>query len=169
LSIVITVRDQGVPWAVVQHIIVKFLTNENMKPAEILTTQSSSVMKPSHGSRCMTGVSHLKARQRVKTCKDNTFCRVSYGQCFLGFSRHLIIQSFLKYKKSKLFTQNFKADLSKSSPPWQCTSAHCFCDNRNTGGNALGSTATPHLYSWPGTKRFTPVWSTERNPRRKNI
>jgi len=39
----------------------------------------------------MTGVSYLKkAEQRVKTCKDYTFSRESYGRHFLGLSKHLI-------------------------------------------------------------------------------
>jgi hypothetical protein len=37
LSEVIMLSEQVVPSAVVQHIIVKFLTNENVKPAEVLT------------------------------------------------------------------------------------------------------------------------------------
>jgi hypothetical protein len=36
LSVVITESEQVVPVAVVQCFIVKFMTNENMKPAEIL-------------------------------------------------------------------------------------------------------------------------------------
>jgi len=36
LSVVITMREQVVPSAVAQCIIVKFLTNENMKRAQIL-------------------------------------------------------------------------------------------------------------------------------------
>jgi len=36
LSVVITVSEQMVPLAVAQRIIVKFITNENVKPAEIL-------------------------------------------------------------------------------------------------------------------------------------
>jgi hypothetical protein len=34
---VITISEKVIPSAVVQYIIVKFLTNENMKPAENLT------------------------------------------------------------------------------------------------------------------------------------
>jgi len=33
----------------------------------------------------------------------------------------------------------------------------------------LGGTATPCLYSWPGTKQFFPVSSIQRGPRKKNI
>jgi hypothetical protein len=41
--------------------------------------------------RYMTSVSHLKrARQRMKTCEDYTFCRESYGKQFVGLSRHLV-------------------------------------------------------------------------------
>jgi hypothetical protein len=36
LSVVITVKEQVVPSAVAQHILVKFLTNENVKTSEIL-------------------------------------------------------------------------------------------------------------------------------------
>jgi hypothetical protein len=73
--------EQVVPSAVAQRIVVKFLTNENVKPAEILMRlEHSSVMKRSQGPRCMTGVSHLKkAGYRLKTCEDYAFCRGSYG------------------------------------------------------------------------------------------
>jgi len=37
LPVVITISEKVIPSAVVQYIIVKFLTNENMKPAENLT------------------------------------------------------------------------------------------------------------------------------------
>jgi hypothetical protein len=48
-------------------------------------SEHSSVMKRSQGHRCMSGVSHLKkAEQRLKTCKDYTFCRESYGQSCFG-------------------------------------------------------------------------------------
>jgi hypothetical protein len=41
LSLVITMSEQLVPWAVAQRIIVKLLPNENVKLAEILMTQSA--------------------------------------------------------------------------------------------------------------------------------
>jgi len=47
-------------------------------------------------------------------------------------------------------------------PPWQRVSARRHCDNRNIRRNALGGTATPHLQSWHGAKRFSPVLSTKR-------
>jgi len=40
---VITLSDQVVPLVVVQHMIVKFLTNKNVKPAEILTRLRAQV------------------------------------------------------------------------------------------------------------------------------
>jgi hypothetical protein len=70
-------NKQVVPSSVVQNIIVIFLTNKNVKPVEILMrlrAQFSDEML--QGSRCMTGVNHLKkAKQRLKTCEDYTFCR----------------------------------------------------------------------------------------------
>jgi hypothetical protein len=44
--------EQVVPSAFARRIIVKFITNENSKPAEILKMKHSQVPK------CMTGVSH---------------------------------------------------------------------------------------------------------------
>jgi len=62
--------EQVVPSAVVQRLVVKYLTNENVKPAEILTRlRAHFVMKRSQGSRYVTGVS-LKEGQRMKTCED---------------------------------------------------------------------------------------------------
>jgi hypothetical protein len=80
-----------VPSAVVQHIIVKFLMNENVKPAEILTRLRAQFGDETLSrTQCMTGESHLKKdEQRLETCEDYTFCRESYGQHFLGISRCL--------------------------------------------------------------------------------
>jgi hypothetical protein len=67
--VVITVNKQVVPSTVAQRIsIVKFLTNENLKPAEILK----------------------KAAHRLRTCEEYTFCRENYDQRFSGLSRLLI-------------------------------------------------------------------------------
>jgi len=54
----------------------------------------------------MTGVSQIKARQRWKTCEDNTFCRKRYGRIFLGLSRRLMHRFSDRtkiYKRSLLF------------------------------------------------------------------
>jgi hypothetical protein len=69
---VITISERAVPLAVAQRIFVKFLTNENVKPADILIrlTEHISVTKLSQGPRSMTGVSRLKtAEQRLKYSK----------------------------------------------------------------------------------------------------
>jgi hypothetical protein len=72
--------EQVVPSAVAQRIVVKFLTNKNMKSAEIPLREYSSVMKLCQGPTCMTGVIQLnKAGQRMKICEDYTFCREGYG------------------------------------------------------------------------------------------
>jgi hypothetical protein len=70
LSVVITVSEQVAPLAVAQSIIVTFLTNKNMKVAEILTTSEQClVTKRSKGLRCMAGISYLKkAGQWLKRC-----------------------------------------------------------------------------------------------------
>jgi len=71
-----------VPSALTQRIIFKFLTNENVKPAEILTKVRAQLMiKRSRGHRCMTGISHLmKAVQRMKSCEDYIIFKESYDQ-----------------------------------------------------------------------------------------
>jgi hypothetical protein len=62
-----------------------------MKPTEILMR-----LRARFGDETLskTQVYHLsksfKEGQRLKTCEDSTFCRKSYGQHFLGFSRHLV-------------------------------------------------------------------------------
>jgi len=149
-----------VPSAVAQHITVKYLTIEYVKPAEILTRLSAStVMKCSQGSRCMTGARHLqKAEQRLKTCKDYVFCRKSYGQWFLGLSSHpshqfsdrtlnhqcsLLFEASQRLRKANLLFKRMR--WISLSPLQQHVSTHHCCDNRNTGGNTLGGTATPCL------------------------
>jgi len=61
-----------VPSAVVQCVIVKFLTNDNMKPYILMRLRAhSSVMKSFQGPRRMTGGSHVrKAEESFKTCGD---------------------------------------------------------------------------------------------------
>jgi len=60
--------EQVVPSAVAQHIIVKFLTKENMKPAETLTIQWwNAVQNPCAWLELSCW---KKAEQRLKTCKD---------------------------------------------------------------------------------------------------
>jgi hypothetical protein len=50
-------NEQVVPMAVAQRIIVKFLTNENVKSAEILIRLRAQFdVKSSQGPRCMVGV-----------------------------------------------------------------------------------------------------------------
>jgi len=63
----ITMSEQMVPLAVVQRINFKFITNGNVKPAEIHMRHHNSVMRCCQGPRCMTGLSHVKkARQRTR-------------------------------------------------------------------------------------------------------
>jgi len=80
------------PSAVAHSIIGIFLTNQNVKPAEILMRPRAQCGdERSQGSSCMTGVSHLrKAEQRSKTCEDYTFCREIYGQRSSWLWRRLI-------------------------------------------------------------------------------
>jgi hypothetical protein len=86
--------DNGrvVPSVVLQRIVVEFLTNDNVKPPEILKRLKAQFDdETSQGSRCMTGISYLKkAEQRLKTCGDHTFHGENNGQCFVGLSRGLI-------------------------------------------------------------------------------
>jgi len=137
-----------------------------MKTWNLLTfwtdSEHSSMMKRSQGLRCMTAVSHLKkAKQRLKTCENYTFCRESYGQFFRtlkGFihrfsdtiTNHQRSLSFEASKRpSKATSLSFKTTRSISqkrlSPPRQLESAHLRCDNRKIGGNSSGGTATPRL------------------------
>jgi hypothetical protein len=90
-SVVITMSVQVIPSAVVQRIIVKFLTNENVKPTEILMR-----LRAQFGDEMLTRTqvcdlnNHLKKAEVVlKTCEDYTFCLESYDQRLLGPSRHL--------------------------------------------------------------------------------
>jgi hypothetical protein len=84
LSGVITMRNQTAPSAVAQRIIVEFLTNENVKPAQILTRLGAQF---DDEALLRTQVSHLKkAEQMLKTCEDYTFYMESHGQSSLGFS-----------------------------------------------------------------------------------
>jgi hypothetical protein len=83
--------EQVVPSAVALHIIVKFLTNGNVKPAEILDRLRAQFGDETLLRIQMIGVSHFKkAGQRLRTCEDCTFCRESYGQRFLRHSRRFI-------------------------------------------------------------------------------
>jgi hypothetical protein len=80
-----------VPSAVAQCITVKFLTNKNMKPAEILMRLGAQFSDKTV-SRTQAYDYHLKeARQRFKICKDYTSCRESYGQHFLNSQGILFI------------------------------------------------------------------------------
>jgi hypothetical protein len=92
LSVGIMMSEQVVPSALVQRIIVKYLTNEKVKPIEIVMKLGAQfAMKGFQGPWCMTGLSHLKkAEQRLKTSEEYTFCRGSYDQSFLGLSRRLL-------------------------------------------------------------------------------
>jgi hypothetical protein len=69
LSVVITMSEQVVPSAVAQRIIVTFLTNENVKPAEILMR-----LRAQFGDETLLRTqvydwskSFKKAEQRLKT------------------------------------------------------------------------------------------------------
>jgi len=70
LSVVVAMSEQVVPLDVAQCIIVKFLTNKNVKPAEILMRLSAQFSDEmlSRTWVYMTGLSYLKkAGQRLKT------------------------------------------------------------------------------------------------------
>jgi hypothetical protein len=71
--------------AVAQRVVVKFLSNENMKPAEILTRLRAQFGDETVSrTRVYDELSHLKkAKQRLETCKDYAFCEESYRQRFL--------------------------------------------------------------------------------------
>jgi hypothetical protein len=57
--------EQVVPAATAQLIIVKFLSNENVKPAEILMRLRAQFGDETlSGLSCMTGASHLKQTNR---------------------------------------------------------------------------------------------------------
>jgi hypothetical protein len=82
--------ERAVPWAVEQRVIVKFITNENLKPAEILTrlTAQFGDKTPSRTQVYDWSKSFKEGGTDVeKVCEDCTFCRESCGQLLLGFSR----------------------------------------------------------------------------------
>jgi hypothetical protein len=84
-----------VPLAVARCIIVKFLTSENVKPSVIHTRLKAQFGDEMFSRTEIYDRSKLfkEAKQSLKTCKDFTFCRKSYGQhFFFGLSRHLIDQ-----------------------------------------------------------------------------
>jgi hypothetical protein len=79
--------EQMVPSAVAQCIIVKFLTIENTKSAEILTRLRAQVSDEMlSGTRCMIGVSYLKKARQAENMQRLHLLQGSYGQHFLGLS-----------------------------------------------------------------------------------
>jgi len=91
--VVITMSEQVVLLAVAQCITVNISNQWKCETCWDCDENQSTVWwwNPlSQGPRCVTGVSHLKkAKHRLKICKDYTFCRDTYGQHILEFSRHL--------------------------------------------------------------------------------
>jgi len=78
--------------AVVQYIIVKFLTTENLKSAEILMKLRSQ-FRDEILSRTQVydwSKSFKEGQTEVENMQDYIFYRDSYGQRFLGLTRHLI-------------------------------------------------------------------------------
>jgi hypothetical protein len=84
---VITISEQVVPSAVVQCIVDKFLTNENVKAADILMR-----LRVDFGDKTFSRTqvydwsNSFKEGQRLKTCEDYTSYRESYGQRFSEIS-----------------------------------------------------------------------------------
>jgi hypothetical protein len=69
--------EQVVPSAVAQRIVVKFLTNENVKPAEILIRLRTQLGDETL-SRTLVydwSKSLSEAEQKYKTCEHYTLCR----------------------------------------------------------------------------------------------
>jgi len=146
------------------HIIIKFLTNENVKSAEIVmrlraqfgdgTLWRTRTYDPRVGNL-------KKAEQRFKICEDYTFCTVSYGQCILEILWRLIHQfsDRTKNHQRRLIFELLKELIKPTfpskrrdrsvkrflSPSRQLASAHRCCDNGNIEGNVLGGTATSCL------------------------
>jgi outer membrane biogenesis lipoprotein LolB len=88
-----------------------------------------------------------------------TFCRegiasifwdsqASYSLIFWQnneLSMQLIIWSSLWPTEASVSFRTRGQSVKHVSPSWQRTFAYCHSDSGNTGGNALGGTATPHL------------------------
>jgi hypothetical protein len=92
--------EQVIPSAVAQRIVVKFLTNENAKPAEILMRPraqfDNETLSRTEVHACSV---HLKkARQRLKTCEGFIFCRGSYGQRFWDSQGTLFIDFLIEQR-----------------------------------------------------------------------
>jgi hypothetical protein len=73
---------QAVPSDVAQRIIVKLITNENVKPTEILMRLRAQFSDETL-SRTQVYDCHLKKTEHwLKTCEYHTLCRESYSQRF---------------------------------------------------------------------------------------
>jgi hypothetical protein len=108
LSAVILIFGQVVPPAVAQRIIIKLLTNENVKLTEILTRLRARFSDETLSKTQLYdwSKSFKDAKQRLKTCQDYAFCRERYGQSILGHSERLIHQLSVRtmsYQHSLLF------------------------------------------------------------------
>jgi hypothetical protein len=82
---------------------------------------------------------------------------------------NLFKTSYRPTESSLLFKMMRSITKKHVSLPKQCASAQSRSDSRNTGGNALGGTATLCLEHWPDVKQFSPVLSTQRGPRMQKI
>jgi hypothetical protein len=77
IAVVISMSVQVVPSAILQRIVVKFLTNAKVKSAEILKGLRAQFNDETLSrTQAYDGVSHLKeAEKSLKTCEDYTFLR----------------------------------------------------------------------------------------------
>jgi hypothetical protein len=64
LLVVIMMSEQVVPLAIVQCIIVKFLTNKDVKSEILMRLRAQLSNETLSRTQCMTGVSDLKVRKR---------------------------------------------------------------------------------------------------------
>jgi hypothetical protein len=90
---VITINEQDVPSCVAQRIIVKFLTNENVKPAEILKRLGAQFGDETLSRTQMNdwSKSFKESRTGLKTCEDYTVCREVTPSGFLKSRGSLFI------------------------------------------------------------------------------
>jgi hypothetical protein len=144
-----------VPSAVGQRILVKFLANEKVNPAEILKRLGAQFGDETLSRTHVydSSKSFKEGRTEGENMRRLHLIQGKLRPSFLGLSRRLIHRfgdrttnhqrSFLKTYQSRL---SYKMTMSISqkllSASRQRASAHRHCDNRNTVGNELEGTAT---------------------------
>jgi hypothetical protein len=108
LSEVITMSEQIVPSSVTQRVIVKFLTNENVKAAEILMRLRAqfSYGEFSRTQVCDWSKSLKKAEQRLKTCENHFACWLHFSMSYFSTYSAYFVMSWCNGPQISCFRQN---------------------------------------------------------------